>query len=518
MNNFPRPVRKATPPGPPPRPVQGPAVSQEAAWQRPWPRVDATFAALVGLIFTAFAMASGSSRYSSGLAHTTSVGVLLTLLASFAFEARGGLKNLVRPDLVGILALYYLTLYEFLFPQPVFDAEMNDMRATHLALWAVIIGFIGLFVGRHLVPSRRQPFEEIMTRPVHVGWLLGIFWVSFSLGYFYMLLAVDFDIPKMIEAMCRARFEQPWGRSKYGDWRSLLNEFALLLYLIPPIAGLMLARRGRYHWLQIVPVMLGFAWVIFHGFVGGTRTVFGAYLITFMIAFVFAAPAAKRREIIILCAACAAALTLSTRAMLEMRTIGFTRWWNEEQPGAARRNNAPVFVDGDLLAIARIAQFFPARNSGEYLGFEIPYLALVRPIPRAIWPGKPKGLSRTIEEAYGATQMTVAAAFVGEGYMSGGLFGVALEGLVLGLMAAWWNRLSSPRNSELGILVYASGFFAITITMRSTFAMTTALMPCVAGLLFGKYVLPKIRAKFKPRAVLPPRLRGKPGAPPPISE
>ena len=90
----------------------------DAAWVRPWPRVDATFAALVGLIVTAFMMANDSSRYTSGLAHTTAIGVLVTLLASFAFEARGGLKNLVRPDLVGILVLYFLTLYEFLFPQP----------------------------------------------------------------------------------------------------------------------------------------------------------------------------------------------------------------------------------------------------------------------------------------------------------------------------------------------------------------------------------------------------------------
>jgi hypothetical protein len=111
--------------------------------------------------------------------------------------------------------------------------------------------------------------------------------------------------------------------------------------------------------------------------------------------------------------------------------------------------------------------------------------------------------------------VTIAATFAGEAYMAGGLFAVALEGLVLGLMSAWWNRLSSPKNSELGILIYSSGFFAVTIVMRSTFALTTALLPCLAGIAFGKFVLPKVRERLRPHPVLPPRLRGQPPAAPP---
>jgi oligosaccharide repeat unit polymerase len=469
----------------------------------------------VGLILTAFAMVSGTDTRPSQLAGSAAIGVLCTLIGSFAFEARGGIKNLVRADLLGVVALYYLTLYEFLFPQPYFDVNMGDIQATYRALWAVLIGFAGLFIGRHLLPRGRQPFERIMTGPIHPGWLVAIFWASFFLGFLHMLMAVNFDIEKMFDAMTRVRFDRPWARGKFGDWKALLNELSLLLYLIPPITGLMLARRDRYSFLNILLALLGFAWVLFYGFTDGTRTVFGAYLVTFMISFMFASPPARRREAVIVCAACAAAMALSTQAMLEMRTIGFKRWWQGEKSFAVNRYNSSVFVDDNLLAIAKITQFFPSRNHGRYLGFEIPYLALVRPIPRAIWPGKPKGMSMSIEQALGATQMTVAATFVGEAYISGGLFGVVLEALILGLMAAWWNRLASPRNSELGILVYASGFFAVTITMRSTFALTTALLPCIAGIVFGKFLLPKVRERLRPRPLLPPGLRiRKPNAPP----
>lgn len=513
MNIFTRPTRTAAGRKPPPAPPT-PAHPGDT-WVQPWPRVDATFAAIVGLILTAFAMVSGTDARPSQLAGSAAIGVLCTLIGSFAFEARGGIKNLVRADLLGIVALYYLTLYEFLFPQPYFDVNMRDIKATYLALWAVLVGFAGLFIGRHLLPRGRQPFERIMTGPIHPGWLVGIFWASFFLGFLHMLMAVNFDIAKMIDYMTRVRFDRPWARGKFGDWKALLNELSLLLYLIPPITGLMLARRHRYSMLSILPALLGFAWVLFYGFTDGTRTVFGAYLVTFMIAFTFGSNPAKRHEILMVCTACAAAMALSTEAMLEMRSIGFKRWWGGEKSLMVNRYNSSVFVDDNLLSISRITQYFPTRNHGRYLGLEIPYLAIVRPIPRAIWPGKPKGMSTTIEQALGATQMTVAATFVGEAYMSGGLFAVALEALALGLMAAWWNRFASSKNSELGILVYASGFFAVTITMRSTFALTTALLPCLAGIVFGKFILPRVRERLRPRPLLPPGLRNRrPAAPP----
>jgi oligosaccharide repeat unit polymerase len=478
--------------------------------------VDATLAALVGLILTAFAMANSGDRYSSQLAHTTAVGVLVTLVASFAFEARGGLKNLVRPDLVGILALYYLTLYEFLYPQPYFDVNMSDIGAVYLALWAVILGFIGIFIGRHLVPQGNQPFEETLTKPVPPGWLVVILWVSFVIGFMYVLLGVNFDLPKILEAMMRARFDQPWGRGRLGDWKALINELSLLLYLVPPIVGLMFGRAERYSPLNLLLALLAFLWLLFFGFAAGTRTVFAAYLITFLVAFTFSSPPQRRAQVIAVAVICGAMMVMATKVMLEMRTVGLKRWMEGDISNAITRQNSSVFVDDNLLAISVLTQYFPKRNQGRYLGFESPYLALIRPIPRALWPGKPKSMSVSIEEIFNAKGVTIAATFVGEAYMSGGLLAVIIEGIIMGMLATFWNRLASQKNSELGLLVYSSGFFAVTITMRSCFSLTTAILPSVTGILFGKYLLPKIRQKLQPRAVLPPRLRNQPPQPPPV--
>jgi hypothetical protein len=59
-----------------------------------------------------------------------------------------------------------------------------------------------------------------------------------------------------------------------------------------------------------------------------------------------------------------------------------------------------------------------------FLGFEVIYNAVIKPIPRAVFPGKPEGLSVSIEEIVGAEGWTVAVTYVGESYMAAGWFGV----------------------------------------------------------------------------------------------
>lgn len=504
MNIFPRPKPRPNT-GPPPRLAVRDA---ETALIQPWPRVDATVTMLVGLIITAFALASTGTRpTSTQFANIAAIGVGSSLLLSFAFEARSGLRNLVRADLMGLLALYYLTLYEFLFPQPFFDAEVRYPDATYKAIWAVLIGITGMVIGRHFIPRGRQFFEAVMTRPTPPGLLVILFWASLILGYLHMLLGVNFDVVKMVNFMTRPRFEQPWGRGKFGDWKALINELSLLLYFIPPLTALIVAHRDRYSSVVFVTTLAGFAWTLFYGFTSGTRNLFGAYLVTFMIAFAFSAPAEKRKQVAFVCAACATAFVLATGAMLQMRTVGFQRWWNGEYTTYANRQSTAVFVDDNLLAIAKITAFFPLQHP--YLGMEIPYLAAVRPIPRALWKGKPEGLSVSVEEdVFKMRGLTISSTYVGEGYMSGGLIGVGLYGLVIGTLAGLWNRMASPKNGELGILIYASGFFAVVITMRSIMTLTTALLTPAAGIVAGTLLIKGARKVFKRRAIShrpPPR-------------
>jgi len=310
-----------------------------------------------------------------------------------------------------------------------------------------------------------------------------------------MVIAVNFNVLEMVDAMMAPRFSQPWSRGRLGDWKALLIELGMFIFLIPPLAGIALARRERFKGWQLLGMLAMLAFTFFYSFTSGTRNLLAAHLVTFVIGFAFAAPIHRRRQVIVISAVGAISLLASTVVMLNFRNIGFTNWLEgrDDRPKEAVGNS--VFVDYNLYAIGMMVDVFPKRTP--YLGWEVPYLAVIRPIPRAIWPGKPEGLSSSIEDAMGVEGLTIATSFAGEAYMSGGWWAVLAAGLFFGALTGWWNFLASPRNSELGILIYASGFFAAVISMRSLFVFTTALLPTVAALIIGTLAVRRLAAQAK---------------------
>jgi hypothetical protein len=403
-----------------------------------------------------------------------------------AFDLRlGGALNLIRADLMAILAFYFLTFFEFLFPQPDFDT-MIGVPATHAAILCVNVGFLGLFVGRHFIHPKKQPFASTLTREIPSGWIVFIFWACAAIGYLHMLIAVNFNVVEMVNCFMDPRFTQPWQRGRLGDWKALIVELGMFIYLIPPLAGIMLARRNRFSAFTLLLVCAMLLFTFFYAFTSGTRNIFASYLVTFVIAYSFALPFARRKELIALCAGSALIMLFATYFMLQFRTVGFRNYLRGKYVMTDTRERT-LFVDYNLYVIGRLAEMFPKKH--DYLGWEIPYQALIRPIPRAIWHGKPEGLSASIEEVLGVEGVTIAASFAGEAYMSGGLIAVLLIGLAFGAFTGWWSYLASPQNSELGILIYASGFFATVISMRSLFVFTTALLPTVAALVLCTYAV-----------------------------
>jgi hypothetical protein len=105
-------------------------------------------------------------------------------------------------------------------------------------------------------------------------------------------------------------------------------------------------------------------------------------------------------------------------------------------------------------------------------------------------------MSVSLEASAGAEEeWTVAASFVGEAYVAGGLMVVVLTGMFFGMFTAWWSRLASPKNSSIGILIYATGFFAAAISMRSLFAFTTALLPTLAAIFGARALIKHLHAR-----------------------
>ena len=440
-----------------------------------------TFILLSGLLLTALLL---QSRIPSEVARTAAIGVGVSLVAAILADLRHGWQNLFRADVMAVCALYFLTFVEFLFPQPQFDIQLqnyNVVPAAVLCLW----GFAGLAIGRHLRMPLPRGLQTLLSRPVPHRFLIMIFWSSFFLGTLHMLIAVGFNPVRMVELMLEARFSQPWARGRLGDWNALIYETGLLLYLVPPLAGLIFARRHEYPGVHVMLIVLGFLFILFQGFSTGTRNVFDSYLVTASVAYCYGLPRRRRREAIILGVLCFFALLLSTQMMLQFRRVGLRGYLQNGSPREIIETDRQFFVDHNLYVIAGLAREIP--KTYDHLGFEVPYLALIHPIPRAIWPEKPEGMSVSVEKVMRLqnTGVGLAATFVGEAYLAGGTLAVFLAGCFFGMVARWWGQLASTFSSQFGIFIYASGFFAIVISMRSLLWFTTAILPPLAAITAG---------------------------------
>ncbi len=418
----------------------------------------------------------------------TGVGIVLSLI----FDFQRGWRNLVRSDIAAILALYFLTLFEFLFPQQEMLA-LVDGSYIHESLGYLFLAFAGLTIGRHLTSREHIERTPLFSATVKPSILTGLFVGCFLLGYLHMAVAVDFDFQDWWDAILEPRFFQPWTRGRLGNWKAMLTELGMLLYLLPPLMGVVLARIEKYPLGSLILMGLGTGITFFYGYSSGTRHIFCTYLVTFVIGYLFAVKRDQEKRIFLVAGLSLALLFVASQQMLHFREIGLGAYWRGELEEAP--SSQSVYVDMNLFTLAQVVGYFPKVH--DYLGWEIPYLALVRPIPRALWSGKPLGMSVTMEQVVGAGEdYTVAASFVGEAYMSGGWFGVLMTSLFFGSLMGWWNRFGCEENSDWGILIYASGFFSAVISMRSLFVFTTAILPTVAAIFIGYQLTDLIRSRM----------------------
>jgi oligosaccharide repeat unit polymerase len=422
------------------------------------------------------------------------VGTVLTV--ALFLESRSGFRALLRADILMLIALYGLTFLEFLLPQPDLSGILTSESAVR-GTEAVLLAFAGIALGRHLVPLRATALSKISNPSPTV--LFRLFLFCSAIGYLHMFLAVNFDVVEVVRQMTYPRFSQAWTRPQFGDWHALLNELGLLIYLLPPIAGLVLARREQFKVFQKLIVSIILVFTLFYGFSSGTRNLFMIFLLTFASAYLIFRRNLRRWQIAISVGVVILATLIGTYLMLEFRTVGLAEF------NVAQSESATLFVDNNILVISKLTEVFPDRTA--FLGMEVPFQAITKPVPRALWPGKPEGLSFGTEEVVGATATTISSTFIGESYMAGGFLGITIASFLLGAMAGWWNRLRYDLDSDFKLLLYVSGFFAAALSMRSILHVVPAFLPTLALWIYGKVWVPARKRKVLARRVVPVGVR-----------
>ena len=441
----------------------------------PQPSVAGT-ACLLGSIALAYAQ-YGSQATATEMATVVADLVGIGFLLSLLFDVGQGLRNLFRTDILCILAVYALTLAEFLFPQPNF-VEKATIEQTTLAIDIVLLGMASLVIGRHLVRHKPTSSSWLVLTDLSSKALFRVFLIASALGYGHKLISVQFNLMTMIDAMMAPRFSQPWSRGRLGGISSLFIELALMTYIIPPLAAVIWNQRRAFSTVQLSVVIAIFSLTMFQGFASGTRNIFISYVATFIMGYVLTIRKNTFANTIVPVFIASFICVYGSYHMLEFRNIGLGNYI-EDKVYAQEKDESDTFaVDYNLASIGWVAEAMP--ESFPFLGKEIAVWALVKPIPRVFWSGKPEGLSVSIEEIAGADGWTVAATYLGESYMMAGMAGVVGTSMLFGAIAAWWNQMAMRQQSDYALVVYALGFFAAGITMRSMFWFTTTILPVVA--------------------------------------
>jgi oligosaccharide repeat unit polymerase len=451
-------------------------------------RVLSTLTLVIGIALTYAMLPSDNSV---AIFTTAAIGMGVALAIATAIEATVGVQRLIRVDLLMLWILYGLTFYEFLFPQP--NAEDLVSAASALDGTAVaLLGFLGLAVGRHLTSSRAKPDRAFNAVNTASDSIFLLFVAVAILGYLHILLAVNFDILEMLRQMELPRFSQSWARGRLGgDLNSILVEVGALINLIPPIAGFIYSHAREYKFWQKLTVTIVLGLTYFEAFASGTRNVFATYIITFVVGYLLSKPHMNWRRAVLFGLPMLAVLAVGTYFMLEFRSRGLGDFsFAEDRP-------INIFIDYNIINISRLTEVFP--NQIGFLGLEIPYNAIIRPIPRLLWPGKPEGLSTSIEDALGAgDSVTLSCTFAGEAYISFGFPAVAFFSLLFGAAAEQWNRVGVGMNPRFARVVYASGFLCAAMAMRSMLIIGPVMLPTIALWLFGKYWLSRSSRLTRP--------------------
>lgn len=439
-------------------------------------RLLSTYVFILGAVIASI---SASSASSTNEAFSSAAIVLgCTLVIAFGIELQAGVRNIFRVDIFIVVVLYGLTFLEFLFDQEDLSYQLNAANACE-AIDVTLCAFGGLMIGRHAFKMYAGDTLSDMTLSLSPSRMMGLLLGCTLIGYLHILLAVNFDIVEALRQMTLPRFSQSWTRNRMGGIEALLTELGLLIFLLPPLVGAILAEHRRYRWYQKAIAVLVLTLTLFFGFSGGTRYIFLTYLATFGASFLLLRRAISWSLLAAVGVPLAVVAGAAAHFMVHIRTVGVQNW----EVGVERSDR--FFVDMNILNISGLIQSFPSRY--DYLGFEVPFIAFVRPIPRVLWAGKPEGLSISIEEVLGAEGWTLAATYIGEVWMASGLFAVVLASLIFGAAASGWNRVGSTAQGNLDKIVFASGFFAAGLCMRSFMGVAPAVLPTVALLLFRNW-------------------------------
>ena len=389
-------------------------------------------------------------------------------------------KDILSPHFIyTVIWIYLLPLGAMVNPSPADDllilwsAEHKSISSVH---WFLTSFFILQFLGTYAIAIN----QKTKWRPVSkkrfpaLALLLGVLGVLIlAIQFLRQLSLSDWSFDLWIYYLLGARFDRPWTGSYIGGAEYIFTFVANLF----PIAGVMLAyafvfSRSISKWIFLFCLL--FQLFILVG--DGSRTPMALTLLTFGVFWWIAKKGITRY---VGTGLSIAAVTVLISLMSQFRQDGLSAIRSARDAVKFEYRQDDNYFR--LMQVALLDDIGTEKhwNAREFIG-----AAVVNPIPRYFWPGKPL----LEQDFYGGWKVFyVTISFVGECIAMFGLSLGLIAALVMSLVIYWiLERISRLASREGGIILYFGACFYIYSILRSisNIGMNMTFMVAICALYY----------------------------------
>jgi oligosaccharide repeat unit polymerase len=384
---------------------------------------------------------------------------------------------------MGIVYWLLLDLIQGLYPV---EVRFETVERTFLA--------IGLFGSACLIGTMKRPWPVPMAvrslaeqNPSPQNLFKAVL-IAFVLGMFYFVYSCGFSPAVMLDSLLVSRFAAPWSRGATGGWEAIPEHLTYFGYLVPTLTVILRLAINRWSDRRLLTGLLVSGVMVAFLAQGGGRRIVAVVLGSALLTWFLGQGERIRLRYVVGLAISVCLLLLVANIMLGHRSSGFAEM--PVQPVTFDK----IWVDDNFLRLAQIIEAVPAEHP--YTGFEWLIYVLIRPIPRALWPGKPEHAGFSLSEFYDYKGVSLTSSVIGEWYFSFGWGGVVIGGFLLGALARTWVQLLEPPFGPMKAGVYAVGLMVLFVSLRSLVELILMTYPLGAWLILHRFCMRRPRRTF----------------------
>jgi oligosaccharide repeat unit polymerase len=423
--------------------------------------------------------------------------VTFLVLMAILWDVRTDVRRLVsgRNMVLCSIGAWYL-LEALMLPD---GLRIYNQAQYNFGLLYVTLAFAGFLLGYH--QSEGCPYFPALAEKITFfddeKWLWRLVAVGAAIGFVPVIYVTGTQFQETFEGMMgmRATWGGALGRARYGDGLAAFLMLEMFIGGVAPFAAILLFSR-KSSMLQRLCCTIILVWPILRAFGSGTRsplfTSVGALL---AIIYWKVSPALRRKMIYGAFISAPLVYALMT-AIVVSRTQGTFSWENQDKNQGVGNEMFRELLFSDSK--------FPAE--ADYLYGYSYYVQLVNPIPRFLWPDKPKlGTDILMANMYGAVNsegeafLTISPGLIGEMYLNFGWPGIIVLSAFGGWLVKGWDVIPRLFAHSLPALMYFSGGLGVLFIMGRSFTMNMfyGLMSLALLAWFIRYLNPQAEIRVQ---------------------